>query len=245
MRRVLVVAAFVALVAVGLSPQSALAAKPDSCPANKPLVVDVSDTARNVADYGADGHVWALDDFTETIQIWRVGANAFCMQRHDVGSFTSFAGPSPEGTGVVRAGVTGFWSFQSGFPLNFGTTDYFLTGANPVLPIEDRTLQTWFNTSAFVTGSAAQPVNHLRTNPMRFATLRGPRTNNVDLALIKDTAIREGMKLRFSAQALNAFNHPLFPAPNLNPANALFGTITASTQANYPRSIQLELKLMF
>lgn len=141
--------------------------------------------------------------------------------------------------------VTGFWSFQSGFPLNFGSTDYFLTGANPVLPIEDRTLQRWFDTSAFVTGSAAQPVNHLRTNPMRFSSLRGPRTNNIDLALIKDTAIREGMKLRFSAQALNAFNHPLFPAPNLNPANALFGTISASTQANYPRSIQLELKLMF
>ena len=109
-----------ALVSVGLSPQPALAAKPDSCPANKPLVVDVSDTARNVADYGADGHVWALDDFTETIQIWRVGANAFCMQRHDVGSFTSFAGPSPEGTGVVPAGVTG--SFEGTIVANlYGT----------------------------------------------------------------------------------------------------------------------------
>jgi len=46
-------------------------------------------------------------------------------------------------------------------------------------------------------------------------------------------------------QALNAFNHPLLPGPNLNPANALFGVISASTQANYPRSLQLELKLLF
>src|SRR3954469_13566626 len=120
MRRLLVVATVMALAAVGLSPQSALAAKPDSCPAKKPLVVDVSDTARNVADYGADGHVWALDDFSETIKIWRVGANAFCMERHDVGSFTSSAGPSPEGTGVVSAGVTG--SFEGTIVANLYCT---------------------------------------------------------------------------------------------------------------------------
>jgi len=142
--------------------------------------------------------------------------------------------------------VTGFWSFQSGFPLNFSGNDYFLTGTGSLsLPEDQRSLQRWFNTSAFVTASAAQPVNHLRVNPYRFSSLRGPRTNNIDLALIKDTVIREGIRLRFSAQALNAFNHPLFPAPNLNPSNALFGTISASTQSNYPRSLQLELKLMF
>ena len=142
--------------------------------------------------------------------------------------------------------VSGFWSFQSGFPLNFSGNDYFLTGSGPInLPSEQQSVQRWFNTGAFVTPAAAQPVNHLRTDPYRFSNLRGPRTNNVDLSLIKDTIVREGMRLRFSVQALNAFNHPLFPMPNLNPSNALFGVISASTQANYPRSLQLELKLMF
>ena len=51
--------------------------------------------------------------------------------------------------------------------------------------------------------------------------------------------------LQLSAQALDAFNHPLLPAPNLNPANALFGVISGSTQSNYPRNLQLELKLIF
>jgi len=51
------------------------------------------------------------------------------------------------------------------------------------------------------------------------------------------------MRLRFSAQALNAFNHPLLP--NLTPSNALFGATTGSTQANYPRNLPLELKLFF
>jgi len=141
--------------------------------------------------------------------------------------------------------VTGFWSFQSGFPLNFSGNDYFLNSGDIVLPVDQRTTSRWFNTSAFVTASAAQPVSHLRVNPYRFSNLRGPRSNNIDMALIKDTVIREGMRLRFSAQALNAFNHALLPAPNLNPSNALFGVLSGSTQANYPRNLQLELKLIF
>jgi hypothetical protein len=142
--------------------------------------------------------------------------------------------------------VSGFWSFQSGFPLNFSANDYFLSGVTPIsLDIDQRTTQRWFNTSAFVTPAGAQPVNHLRVNPYRFSSLRGPRTNNIDLSLIKDTTLREGMRLRFSAQALNAFNHALLPTPNLVPSNGLFGAISGSTQANYPRNLQLELKLFF
>ena len=130
-------------------------------------------------------------------------------------------------------------------PLNFTGADYFLTSGDLGLPIDQRTLTRAFNANAFVTASAAQPVSHLRVNPYRFSTLSGPRTNNIDLSLIKDTSIREGMRLRFSAQALNAFNHPLLPTPNLTPSNALFGATTGSTQANYPRNLPLELKLFF
>jgi len=139
--------------------------------------------------------------------------------------------------------VTGAWTLQSGLPLNL-TSDYFLTG-DPTLSSDQQTLQRWFNTAAFVTASAAQPVFHLRTNPIRFPSLRAPRQDNVDLSLIKDTKIHENQVLRFDAQALNAFNHPLFPAPNLSVTAAQFGVISASTQANYPRRLQLELKYIF
>lgn len=83
------------------------AVKPDSCPTDKPLVVDSYFTAENSADTGPDGHVWALDAGTRFIRIWRLGGDAYCLQIHDVGTFTTFAGLSPEGTGTVRAGVTG------------------------------------------------------------------------------------------------------------------------------------------
>lgn len=86
---------------------SAATVKPDSCPTDKPLVVDSYATLENDADYGADGHVWALDAGTFSIRIWRLGGDAYCVQLHDVGTFTTFAGLSPEGTGTVSAGVTG------------------------------------------------------------------------------------------------------------------------------------------
>lgn len=82
------------------------AVKPDGCPTGKPLVVNSYATFENAADYGADGHVWALDAMTASIQIWRLGGDAYCAKVHDVGTSTTFAGLSPEGTGTVRAGVT-------------------------------------------------------------------------------------------------------------------------------------------
>jgi hypothetical protein len=67
------------------------------------------------------------------------------------------------------------------------------------------------------------------------------------MSLIKDTRITENTKLRFSLQALNAFNHPLFNPPNSTAFTNLsqFGVVTNSTQYNYPRRLQLELKFIF
>jgi len=51
--------------------------------------------------------------------------------------------------------------------------------------------------------------------------------------------------IQFRADALNAFNHPGFPAPVMTPTSATFGQITASNQAGYPRRLQLTLKYIF
>ena len=77
------------LAAVSLTNASA-AVKPDSCPTDKPLVVDSYFTAENSADTGPDGHVWALDAGTRFIRIWRLGGDAYCMklQNVDLGAFT-------------------------------------------------------------------------------------------------------------------------------------------------------------
>ena len=79
------------------------------CLGGGPLVVNAFGTYRNSADFGGDGHVWALDAARESIQIWQIGTNTYCFKRQDTGTFTSFAGVSPEGTGTVSGGVTGRW----------------------------------------------------------------------------------------------------------------------------------------
>jgi hypothetical protein len=70
MRRGLGIILPIVLVAVWLCiPEAALAASnPDGCPTGKPLVVNSYLTYVNASDVGADGHVWALDAATESLQ---------------------------------------------------------------------------------------------------------------------------------------------------------------------------------
>jgi len=116
----------------------------------------------------------------------------------------------------------------------------------------ERTTNNWFNISGFETTSSKQLLsNQLRWWPFRFSQLRRQRQNNVDLALIKQTLIKEGMNVEFRAEALNAFNHPYFPSPIMtittaqSAANTGFGQINASTQDNYARRIQLSIRFLF
>ena len=94
-------------IASALSAAPTLAVAKPGCSEQKTLVVDATQGIANVDDIGVAGNVWALDTVLERIRIWQVGTNSFCVRRDDVGSFTSFAGLSPAGTGTVSGGVTG------------------------------------------------------------------------------------------------------------------------------------------
>ena len=102
-----IVGAILLLVASVLPTAAAAVGEP--CPGGGRLVVNAYGTYRNGADIGADGHVWALDAARESIQIWQIGTDTYCFKRQDTGTFTTFAGVSPEGTGTVSGGVTGRW----------------------------------------------------------------------------------------------------------------------------------------
>jgi hypothetical protein len=148
--------------------------------------------------------------------------------------------------------ISGIWSLQSGFALPWGNVIYYGNPNDILLPLDQRTPEHWFNTAGFETASAKQLLgNQVRTFPFRFPQLRGPRQNNIDIALIKQTRITEGKNLEFRAEALNAANHPYFPNPNMTVTAAQsikdtgFGQISASTQSNYARRLQLSLRMVF
>jgi hypothetical protein len=148
--------------------------------------------------------------------------------------------------------LSGIWTLQSGFPLAWGNVIYYGNPADIQLALDQRTPDHWFKVANFETASARQLLgNQVRTWPRNFATIRGPRQNNLDIALIKQTRITEGKNLEFRAEALNAGNHPYFPNANMSVTTAQslkdtgFGQISASTQSNYARRLQLALRLVF
>lgn len=150
--------------------------------------------------------------------------------------------------------IQGVYSFQIGFPIGF-TTDLFYNGGDISLKPGQRTTSRWFNTSAFTNfvdgggttaaGTLATPTAHLRTLPFRFSDVRRDNINNVDLSLLKNVAINEGMRIQIRFELINALNEPYFPAPAVNPAVAAFGTIAPSNQDNYARRAQFGLKFLF
>ncbi len=142
--------------------------------------------------------------------------------------------------------LTGIFTYQSGSPISWGNISFNGDLRDVVLPSDQRSVSRWFNTDAgFERNSALQLDRNVRTFPLRFSWIRTHNINNYDLSIIKKTRIAEGKDLQFRGEFLNAFNHPLFPAPNTNPAQLQFGSIQASTQANYPRRIQLSVKFVF
>jgi hypothetical protein len=123
--------------------------------------------------------------------------------------------------------------------------------------------------------SAGATVAYLATNPTAQYirarsgalanssrnTLQMSPINNWDISLLKRFAVTERYKMEFSAQMLNAFNHPQFVGGSLNQINSIGRTSSAvknyltpgKSNFNVPsisfpsnaRNIQLALKFIF
>ena len=143
------------------------------------------------------------------------------------------------------------YTYQTGQPLNWnnGSTtspgDYVYFGAPLVLNnrMSDPGVAA-FNADAFDTKSGDAFNYHIRTFPTMIAGLRQGGINQWDPSLLKRFQFAEKSYFQLRIEFFNAFNHPIFPAPNTQASNALFGTITGA-QANRPRSIQLGARLVF
>ncbi len=142
-------------------------------------------------------------------------------------------------------------TLQSGYPLqiymnsngngSLGTSRQRpnATGISPAVSgsIGDR-IDGWINKAAFTDAPAFTFGNVSRT-----IALQGPRMINWDISMFKTFDIHENFKAQFRAEALNAMNTPYFRGPNTAWGNGGFGQITS--QGNFPRMLQLGLRLYF
>jgi hypothetical protein len=136
------------------------------------------------------------------------------------------------------------WLAYSGNPILWG--DVLLSGPASAIPLPSgqQTIQHWFNTSDFVTNSALQLADNLRTFPLYLSSVRTGFYNDWDTSLSKSFPIHERLKVEFRADATNVFNHPSgWNAPNVSPTSSAFGQVTANYSA--PRAVQLSIRGTF
>ncbi|HLJ17828.1 MAG TPA: TonB-dependent receptor [Bryobacteraceae bacterium] len=149
----------------------------------------------------------------------------------------TFSGSDPSNTGVI-----------GGVPDRIG---------NGNLPSGQRTLNHWFDTSAFVVPGCptTNPVCSNPANVGRFGNsgwnyLTGPATKNLDIGLAKDFKVTERFLLRFNMTMADALNHPNFtiPAANISSPGTV-GVISSATSAALvepvSRQINFSLRLNF
>jgi hypothetical protein len=156
--------------------------------------------------------------------------------------------------------ITGITRFSTGLPILLTETDDNSLLGTPfggpsglgvdtpnVVPgnlnfTDPRSGNPYFNTSLF----SKEAMGQLGTANKRF--FFGPGINNWDMALLKDTHIRERMNLQFRFEFFNAFNHTQFTVPgglSSNTGNINSGTFGYVTNARDPRIGQIALKLLF
>ena len=152
-------------------------------------------------------------------------------------------GWSINGIAIIQNGAPLF-VFQQNLNSVIGTGEQRpnATGISPNthLSPEQGVTQSYINPAAFSQAPAFTFGNVSRDIPYY-----GPGQANWDLSLFKDFRVKERFTAQFRAEALNAFNTPLFANPNTQfiPGSQTFGKITY--QANYPREIQLGLRFYF
>jgi hypothetical protein len=171
---------------------------------------------------------------------------------------TAFSYELPFGkSGRLMKMVAGGWSlnavsvYQTGFPLQItqSTNNNSVFGYASQRPnatgvsaatagsLEDR-VGGYLNPAAFSTAARGTFGNLART-----LNLRGPGQANWDVSIFKSFSIRERLKGQFRAEALNAFNTPMFAAPNVSFGSGSFGRITS--QVNFARMMQLGIRMFF
>jgi hypothetical protein len=185
--------------------------------------------------------------------------SSFDIRHRFIASFT-YDLPVKFGNKYLNAALSGWQAGgiitqQTGqpFTVNFNG-DRAVTGqlnqrpnlvADANLPDDQRRVEQWFNTSAFVVA----PVGTLGTAGRNI--LEGPGTHIVDFSLLKNIPLTERQRLQFRSEFFNLFNNVNFDFPERfcggtvtgAPCSAAtFGRVTA---ARDPRILQFALKYLF
>jgi hypothetical protein len=187
------------------------------------------------------------------------GNSAYDLRHHFVGSWTWSLPLARHATGLVAA-VAGGWqangilSLFTGLPFTVSTAVNTLNGsgsqranriASGVLPSSERTLQEWFDVSAFQVPAQYQFGNS------GVGILNGPGTKQLDYSMFKSFYLDRDhhRSYQFRAELFNLFNTPQFNNPAASIGAPGVGSISSAgskpTFQRTSRQIQFALKFYF
>jgi len=160
-------------------------------------------------------------------------------------------------TGLVANLIRG-WQFnaigeiQSGRPLGLNGNAVQLD-PNVALPKDQQSFQKWFDNSSTALnnprsdGTFAWGVlgpNDYRVVKQRFHDVNEPTEPQWSVSLFKNSTVgRANLQLRI--ETFNVFNTRVYGGPNTSPSAANFGVVDTASQVNFPRTIQLGVRVQF
>jgi hypothetical protein len=234
-----------------------------SVSANTPAFVSVP--SKVSLDYGP-----AATDVRHIVALSGTYDLPFGRSRRFVSGLNPFADKAVSGWSLSAIA-----NLQSGFPFS-PQLGYNPTGSgdtrNPVRPdinpnfhgkLYPHTVAQWFNPNAFSAPlsalSSSGAITGGAVGNLGRDTLVGPGLKELDLALLKNTQLREGVNLQFRSEFFNVLNHTNFTTPNAvtyasSPTlvsgaytppslSSTAGVITATSTSS--RQIQFGVKLVF
>jgi hypothetical protein len=149
----------------------------------------------------------------------------------------------------IAAAILGGWQVNGIFEAHTGTP-LIIRGANnraadrpdylhsAKLASGERNEYRWFDTSAF-----AQPALFTYGNgPKTLPDVRGPGSQSLDAAVIRNFHLMERANLQVRADAFNTLNHTNLGRPDTNFLSGTFGRITSARDA---RIMQLSMKVLW
>jgi hypothetical protein len=157
-------------------------------------------------------------------------------------NLTGFTGQVAKGWQIAALGIFNSGSplfiNQDGDTLNVDSEEIrpnFVSGQDPSLAEDERTIARWFNTAAFARATTTYGTSS--RNP-----LVGPGRKVVDVSISKVFSLPTGHQIIFRAEAFNAFNWVNWNNPGGTLGTTNFGVISGAAAA---REMQMSLRYSF
>jgi hypothetical protein len=147
-------------------------------------------------------------------------------------------------TNKVVDGVLGGWTMNWAYKYSSGNPIGGINAVNTCgyLLVDDQQLNRWYNNDKSCW--KGNPSYTIRSVEDRYAWLRQMEISTMNLALAKTFRMTERFSFQLRGEAFNLQNRPIYRPPVSTYTDARFG-IHSIEQQNFPRNVQVSLKLKF